>query len=244
MSRYGDFLNSSRLQTRSARWGGPEADPYVVDGVFALPFTRFGDVLVRHPASARLQYRSEGKLPFAGSCAAARYLAFYAFLRHEFRRACGDPHGQARQSRMAARQGAGARKAAIRRRSSGRCHRLYPFIVNSSRGNAGQAPHGAIIIDHLTPPLTRAESYGPLKDLEALVDECYEASGGDPAYPAAQQADPRSGRRYRARSGCGDIEGRKRDRGAEKTTPISVISKEMQIRDRLHVFGVSPEGGC
>ncbi|MGO8404045.1 cobaltochelatase subunit CobN, partial [Rhizobium ruizarguesonis] len=38
----------------------------------------------------------------------------------------------------------------------------------------------AVIIDHLTPPLTRAESYGPLKYLEALVDEYYEASGGDP----------------------------------------------------------------
>jgi cobaltochelatase CobN len=37
-----------------------------------------------------------------------------------------------------------------------------------------------VIIDHLTPPLTRAESYGPLKDLEALVDEYYEASGVDP----------------------------------------------------------------
>jgi cobalamin biosynthesis Mg chelatase CobN len=43
----------------------------------------------------------------------------------------------------------------------------------SGRGHAGQAPHPAVIIDHLTPPLTRAETYGPLKDLEALVDEYY-----------------------------------------------------------------------
>ena len=47
----------------------------------------------------------------------------------------------------------------------------------------GRRPSGrssAVIIDHLTPPLTRAESYGPLKELEALVDEYYEASGVDP----------------------------------------------------------------
>ena len=39
---------------------------------------------------------------------------------------------------------------------------------------------GAVILDHLTPPLTRAESYGPLKQLEALVDEYYLAAGMDP----------------------------------------------------------------
>ncbi|MCP5916612.1 cobaltochelatase subunit CobN, partial [Klebsiella pneumoniae] len=38
----------------------------------------------------------------------------------------------------------------------------------------------AVIVDHLTPPLTRAESYGPLKQLEALVDEYYLAAGMDP----------------------------------------------------------------
>ena len=38
----------------------------------------------------------------------------------------------------------------------------------------------AVIVDHLTPPLTRAESYGPLVDLELLVDEFYEATGVDP----------------------------------------------------------------
>ena len=58
---------------------------------------------------------------------------------------------------------------------------LYPFIVNDpGEGTQAKRRSSAVIIDHLTPPLTRAESYGPLKDLEALVDEYYEASGGDP----------------------------------------------------------------
>ena len=37
-----------------------------------------------------------------------------------------------------------------------------------------------MIVDHLTPPLTRAEFYGPLAELERLVDEYYEAAGVDP----------------------------------------------------------------
>jgi len=59
---------------------------------------------------------------------------------------------------------------------------LYPFIVNDpGEGTQAKRRSGAVIVDHLTPPLTRAESYGPLRDLERLVDEYYEASALDPA---------------------------------------------------------------
>ncbi len=57
---------------------------------------------------------------------------------------------------------------------------LYPFIVNDpGEGTQAKRRTGAVIIDHLVPPLTRAETYGPLKDLEALLDEYYAASGMD-----------------------------------------------------------------
>ena len=42
---------------------------------------------------------------------------------------------------------------------------LYPFIVNDpGEGTQAKRRAQAVIIDHLTPPLTRAESYGPLRD--------------------------------------------------------------------------------
>ncbi len=58
---------------------------------------------------------------------------------------------------------------------------IYPFIVNDP-GEGAQAKRraAAVIVDHLTPPLTRAETYGPLSELERLVDEYYEAAGLDP----------------------------------------------------------------
>ncbi len=58
---------------------------------------------------------------------------------------------------------------------------LYPFIVNDP-GEGAQAKRRtqAVIIDHLMPPLTRAENYGPLQDLERQVDEYYEALTVDP----------------------------------------------------------------
>jgi cobaltochelatase CobN len=59
---------------------------------------------------------------------------------------------------------------------------LYPFIVNDP-GEGAQAKRRAqaVIIDHLTPPLTRAELYGPLQQLESLVDEYYDAQVMDPS---------------------------------------------------------------
>ena len=58
---------------------------------------------------------------------------------------------------------------------------LYPFIVNDpGEGSQAKRRAQAVIIDHLTPPLTRAELYGPLVKLENLVDEYYEAQNLDP----------------------------------------------------------------
>jgi cobaltochelatase CobN len=58
---------------------------------------------------------------------------------------------------------------------------LYPFIVNDpGEGSQAKRRAQAVILDHLTPPLTRAELYGPLEKLEGLVDEYYEAQSLDP----------------------------------------------------------------
>ena len=53
---------------------------------------------------------------------------------------------------------------------------LYPFVINNP-GEGAQAKRRthAIIIDHLVPPLTHADSYGPLATLARLVEEYYRA---------------------------------------------------------------------
>ena len=59
---------------------------------------------------------------------------------------------------------------------------LYPFIVNDpGEGSQAKRRSQAVILDHLTPPMTRAELYGDLQDLENLVDEYYEAMNLDPS---------------------------------------------------------------
>jgi len=59
---------------------------------------------------------------------------------------------------------------------------FYPFVVNNP-GEGAQAKRRthAVIIDHLVPPLTQAETYGPLAALARLVEEYYRAESMDPS---------------------------------------------------------------
>ncbi|MFK7902565.1 MAG: cobaltochelatase subunit CobN, partial [Nitratireductor sp.] len=119
---------------------------------------------------------------------------------------------------------------------------LYPFIVNDpGEGSQAKRRISAVIIDHLTPPLTRAESYGPLRDLEALVDEYYEASGNDPrrlVYLKKQILELIADIGLDVDAGIkkNDDENEK----LEKLDGYLCELKEMQIRDGLHIFGASP----
>ena len=120
---------------------------------------------------------------------------------------------------------------------------LYPFIVNDpGEGTQAKRRTRRVIIDHLTPPLTRAETYGPLKDLEALVDEYYLASGLDRRRRDALKRD------------ILDLTRSHRPRPAMPASPATTRPdlqrldaylcdlKEAQIRDGLHILGTSPDG--
>ncbi|QND13821.1 cobaltochelatase subunit CobN [Rhizobium leguminosarum bv. trifolii] len=247
LSLYNSFLESlpNKIQDEvRARWGSPQDDPYFREGVFALPFARFGDVLVGiQPARGfnidpKESHHSPDLVPPHG------YLAFYAFLRREFAAHAVIHMGKHGNLEWLPGKALALSESCYPEATLGPLPHLYPFIVNDpGEGTQAKRRSAAVIIDHLTPPLTRAESYGPLKDLEALVDEYYEASGGDP-------------RRIRLLSrqilelvadigldrDAGIAKGESEGEALKKLDAYLCDLKEMQIRDGLHVFGVSPEG--
>jgi len=227
------------------RWGGPEADPFYRDGAFHLGLLRFGNVAVGiQPARGynidpKASYHAPDLVPPHG------YFAFYAWLRTKF-----DVHAVVHMGKHGNLEWLPGKALALSRACYpeavlGAMPHVYPFIVNDpGEGTQAKRRTSAVIIDHLTPPLTRAESYGPLKDLEALVDEYYEASGHDP-------------RRLKLLKGqildlvrdigldadAGIVSGDDDDLALEKLDAWLCDLKEMQIRDGLHIFGLSPEGG-
>ncbi|MEC4817766.1 MAG: cobaltochelatase subunit CobN, partial [Scytonema sp. PMC 1069.18] len=105
----------------------------------------------------------------------------------------------------------------------------------------------AVIIDHLTPPMTRAELYGSLQSLEALIDEYYEAQNLEPSrLPTISDRITQLIHQENLHQDLGiDIS------RFDKSTLSSFLNtadgylcelKEAQIRDGLHIFGKCPQG--
>src|SRR6185295_7375940 len=121
---------------------------------------------------------------------------------------------------------------------------LYPFIVNDpGEGTQAKRRAQAVIVDHLTPPLTRVGSYGVQAELERLIDEYYDAARGDPRRIAPLAAEILE----RARAAgldrdCGIAAGEELPAALKKLDGFLCELKDLQIRDGLHVFGDSPTG--
>ena len=66
---------------------------------------------------------------------------------------------------------------------------FYPFIVNDpGEGSQAKRRGHAVVVDHLMPPMTTADTYGPLAELVQLVDEYYQVEALDPVkLPLLQQ---------------------------------------------------------
>jgi len=225
-----------------ARWGEPGRDAFVRGEAFHLPAIRFGNVAVLvQPARGyhldeTASYHDPDLVPPHG------YVAAYLWLRHEF-----GAHAVVHNGKHGNLEWLPGKATALDRASYplalwGTLPHLYPFIVNDpGEGTQAKRRTGAVIIDHLVPPLTRAEIYGPLKDLEALLDEYYAASGMD----RRRLADLRRRILDFARDARLDRDvglGADDDENLLRIDTFLCDLKEAQIRDGLHVFGRSPTG--
>ena len=247
LSQYKAFFECLPNQIQAdvtAKWGAPEADPYCVAGRFALPISRLGGVAIGiQPARGynidpKETYHSPDLVPPHG------YFAFYAYLRKSFSADAIIHMGKHGNLEWLPGKALALSENCYPEAVFGPVPQLYPFIVNDpGEGTQAKRRTSAVIIDHLTPPLTRAESYGPLKDLEALVDEYYQAAGGDPRRLVLLKkkildlvAD------LGLDHDAGIVKSDDEDMALNKLDAWLCDLKEMQIRDGLHIFGVAPEG--
>ena len=169
------------------------------------------------------------------------YLALYAWLRLAFGADAIIHNGKHGNLEWLPGKAVALSGACYPEIAHGPLPQLYPFIVNDpGEGTQAKRRTSAVIIDHLTPPLTRAETYGPLKDLEALVDEYYLASGLDRRRRDALKRDildlTRSSRLDLDAGFTGDDEA-----DLQRLDAYLCDLKEAQIRDGLHILGESPD---
>ncbi|QYX32670.1 cobaltochelatase subunit CobN [Sphaerospermopsis torques-reginae] len=125
---------------------------------------------------------------------------------------------------------------------------LYPFIVNDpGEGSQAKRRSQAVIIDHLTPPMTRAELYGALQQVENLIDEYYEAETLDPSrLPTLRDRIQELVIKENLYKDLGITD--EKDIVNFESLILNSLDgylcelKEAQIRDGLHIFGQVPQG--
>ena len=230
-----------------ARWGKPEEDPFYEEGEvdcgrFKLSVLSYGNVVVGLQPARGYNIDPTDTYHAPDLVPPHNYLAFYFWLRNVFAADALVHMGKHGNLEWLPGKAVALSDACWPEAILGPLPHLYPFIVNDpGEGTQAKRRAQAVIIDHLTPPLTRAESYGPLRDLEALVDEYYEAAGVDPR---------RIDHLRRQILSLADVTGLAADAGFAGETEGDLAKldaylcelKEAQIRDGLHIFGQSPQG--
>ncbi|GAA2336378.1 cobaltochelatase subunit CobN [Streptomyces cuspidosporus] len=124
---------------------------------------------------------------------------------------------------------------------------IYPFLVNDpGEGTQAKRRAHAVLVDHLVPPMARADSYGDIARLEQLLDEYAAISAMDPAkLPAIRAQIWTLIQAARLDHDLG-LEERPDDEGFDDFL-LHVDGwlcevKDAQIRDGLHVLGTAPTG--
>ena len=198
------------------------------------------------PAAARLRRRSRGHLPRPGAAADPSLPRLLPLDR--------PPRGAPTRSCISASTGRsnGRRarcspsSAVVRARRGARLVPLvYPFVVNDpGEGVQAKRRAHATIVDHLVPPMMRADTYDEIAELEALLDEYARLEVLDPSkLPAWRRG---SGRRSRPPT-CRPISAStsaRDDVGAlvEHIDGYLCEVKDIQIKDGLHILGRAPSG--
>lgn len=124
---------------------------------------------------------------------------------------------------------------------------IYPFLVNDpGEGTQAKRRAHATLVDHLIPPMARAETYGDISRLEQLLDEHANVSALDPAkLPAIRQ---QIWTLMTAAKMDHDLGLDSRPHEAEFDDMLLHVDgwlceiKDVQIRDGLHVLSAAPEG--
>ncbi|BBC38350.1 Probable cobalamin biosynthesis protein cobN [Streptomyces graminofaciens] len=124
---------------------------------------------------------------------------------------------------------------------------IYPFLVNDpGEGTQAKRRVHATLVDHLVPPMARADSYGDIARLEQLLDEYAQISSMDPAKLPAIRAQIWTLIQAAKLDHDLGLDDRPEDDGFDDFL-LHVDGwlcevKDAQIRDGLHVLGTPPTG--
>jgi cobaltochelatase CobN len=244
LSTYLDFFQGLPTAVQVAmelRWGSAHSD-------LPVPGIQLGNIFIGvQPARGydrdpNLNYHAPDLEPTHD------YLAFYEWIRNSFGAQAIVHVGKHGNLEWLPGKSVALSAACYPEIALGAMPHFYPFIVNDpGEGSQAKRRAQAVILDHLTPPMTRAELYGDLQNLENLVDEYYEAMSLNPGRMGGLQQKivallANSNLREDFGITANELQQRFGDTVLNHLDRSLCELKEAQIRDGLHTLGCCPTG--
>ncbi|MHB1599868.1 MAG: cobaltochelatase subunit CobN, partial [Acidimicrobiales bacterium] len=180
VARFAGLPESLRRDMVQA-WGDPPGSVGVDDGDLVFPGLDLGGVLV-----AVQPPRGFGENPVAVYHSpdlppTHHYVAFYRFLDEIWGADAVVHVGKHGTLEWLPGKGVGLSSACGPDAALGDLPLVYPFVVNDpGEGTQAKRRGHAVIVDHLLPPMTRADTYDELARLETLLDEHARVAALDP----------------------------------------------------------------
>jgi cobaltochelatase CobN len=248
VSSYLEWYEQLPVSLREAiegRWGSPPGDRYIDGEDFVIAGLELGNVLVaiqppRGYGEDPVGIYHDPELP-----PTHHYLACYWWLDRVWGADAIVHLGKHGTLEWLPGKTLGLSAACAPDAALGDMPLIYPFVVNDpGEGVQAKRRAHAVIVDHLVPPMMRADTYDELAELEALLDEYARLEVLDPSKLPALAA--RIWTAIEAANLQADLGMRERpnDVGAlvEHIDGYLCEVKDIQIKDGLHVLGQAPEG--
>jgi cobaltochelatase CobN len=246
--RWFDALPSQLRKAVTETWGPPPGEHYVDGDDFVIAGLALGNVFV-----AIQPPRGYGENPVAiyhdpDLAPAHHYLATYVWFDRKFGADAIVHLGKHGTLEWLPGKALGLSAACAPDACLGDVPFFYPFVVNDpGEGMQAKRRAHAVVIDHLVPPMMRAETYDELAQLEQLLDEYARCEALDPAklptlanriwtllHDADLHTDLDVTGEQPALEDFGEL--------IEHVDGYLCEIKDLQVRDGLHILGRVPEG--
>ncbi|HJP76560.1 MAG TPA: cobaltochelatase subunit CobN [Pseudonocardiaceae bacterium] len=240
-------LPESLREAMVEHWGPPPGELYVSDGQIYVAALRFGNIMLMIQPP-----RGFGENPIAiyhdpDLPPSHQYLAAYRWLNDRFGVHAVIHLGKHGTLEWLPGKGLGLAEDDAPDAVLGDLPLIYPFIVNDpGEGTQAKRRGHAVVVDHMIPPMARADTYGDLAKLEQLLDEYATVAALDPDKLPTLRA--QVWELVTAAQLHHDLHTESQPVAEDFDDFVLHIDgylceiKDVQIRDGLHILGRAPQG--